>query len=152
MAALLDWVGTALATQPAELWVLWFLGAVLIAGGGLGRVGARVGWLGFGLVLTGVLASWAQRAATRRLIVVGGVALAVVLALALVSLKRGSPWRRAPSPGDYEAELIELCGERKAEELIRAELQRSPTLSRVGAAMAVVTRLRVEREGLGPPL
>lgn len=55
--------------------------------------------------------------------------------------------RRTHSPGDYEAELVRLCkGSRKeAERLILAELQRSPAMSRQGAAMAVVTRIRHER-------
>ncbi len=56
--------------------------------------------------------------------------------------------RRKPrSPGDYEAELIRLCkgDRREADRLISLELQRSPTLSRQGAALAVVTRIRHER-------
>ena len=50
-------------------------------------------------------------------------------------------------PGDYEAELVRLCrGDRqRAEQLIRTELERSPELTRAGAALAVVTRIRHQR-------
>jgi hypothetical protein len=56
--------------------------------------------------------------------------------------------RKTRSPGDYEAELVRLCkGNRKqAEQLILGELERSPTTSRQGAALAIVTRLRHDRE------
>lgn len=58
------------------------------------------------------------------------------------------PRRRAPSgPGDYEAELARLCrgNLRKVDRLIREELARSPGLTRAGAALALVTRIRHER-------
>jgi hypothetical protein len=58
------------------------------------------------------------------------------------------PRRRSQDgPGDYEAELVRLCrGSRnRAEQLIRAELERSPGLTRAGAALAVVTRIRHQR-------
>ena len=45
--------------------------------------------------------------------------------------KAPKPW----SPGDYEAER-----------LIAEEQKRSPSLSRQGAALALVTRIRHERE------
>jgi len=49
-------------------------------------------------------------------------------------------------PGDYEAELVRLCkGNRaRAEQLIADECERSPGISRQGAALAIVTRLRHE--------
>lgn len=52
------------------------------------------------------------------------------------------------SPGDYEAELVRLCkgNQREAERLIAEEQQKSPTLSRQGAALALVTRIRHQRE------
>ncbi|HET8696866.1 MAG TPA: hypothetical protein VFO94_05245 [Gammaproteobacteria bacterium] len=55
--------------------------------------------------------------------------------------------RSKEGPGDYEAELVRLCrGDRqRAEQLIRAELERSPELTRAGAALALVTRLRHQR-------
>jgi hypothetical protein len=55
--------------------------------------------------------------------------------------------RKSRSPGDYEAELVRLCkgNRREAERLIEEELQRSPALSRQGAALALVTRIRHER-------
>lgn len=54
--------------------------------------------------------------------------------------------RKVRSPGDYEAELVRLCqgNRKKAEQLILDELEKSPTMSRPGAALAVVTRLRHE--------
>ena len=56
--------------------------------------------------------------------------------------------RKAFSPGDYEAELVRLCkgNHREAERLIAEEMKRSPALSRQGAALALVTRIRHERE------
>jgi len=56
--------------------------------------------------------------------------------------------RKTRSPGDYEAELVRLCrgNRKKAEQLIVEELEKSPSMSRQGAALAVVTRLRHERE------
>lgn len=55
--------------------------------------------------------------------------------------------RKTRSPGDYEAELVRLCkgNRREAERLILEELQRSPAISRQGAALALVTRLRHEQ-------
>jgi hypothetical protein len=67
-------------------------------------------------------------------------------AIARLPAKKKRKARKTLSPGDYEAELVRLCkGNRtEAERLILDELQRSPTLSRQGAALAVVTRLRHE--------
>ena len=55
--------------------------------------------------------------------------------------------RKPRNPGDYEAELVRLCrgNRREAERLIIEEQARSPTLSRQGAALALVTRIRHER-------
>lgn len=58
--------------------------------------------------------------------------------------------KKAPktwSPGDYEAELVRLLkgNRREAERLIAEELERSPSMSRQGAALALVTRIRHER-------
>jgi hypothetical protein len=133
------------------IWLLWLLGGLMIVGGWLRVLGPRAGWLGLCLAMTGVVAASAERAAAQRLVMACGVLLVVLLAL--VSLRRGQLGRHTASPGDYEAELVSLCGNpRKAEQLIRKEQERSPTLSRAGAAMAVVTRLRVDRQGLGRPL
>ena len=62
--------------------------------------------------------------------------------------------RRLRSPGDYEAELVRLCkgNRREADRLIAEELQRSPAMSRQGAALAVVTRIRHEREPYTRPI
>jgi hypothetical protein len=55
----------------------------------------------------------------------------------------GQRRRPSPAPGDYESELTQLCGSRRrAHELIHAEIARRPQLSRAGAALALVTRLR----------
>jgi hypothetical protein len=58
--------------------------------------------------------------------------------------------RKTRSPGDYETELVRLCkGDRKkADEMILEELERSPSMSRQGAALAIVTRLRHELQPL----
>lgn len=55
--------------------------------------------------------------------------------------------RRSTSPGDYEAELVRLCRGNRAEadRLIAEEMLRSPALSRPGAALALVTRIRHQR-------
>jgi len=56
--------------------------------------------------------------------------------------------RRPPShaPGDYVSELVSLCASRRrADELIRDEMARRPELSRIGAALALVTRLRHQK-------
>jgi len=54
--------------------------------------------------------------------------------------------RKPRRPGDYAAELVRLCkGNRaRAEQLIADECEKSPGLSRQGAALAIVTRLRHE--------
>ena len=55
--------------------------------------------------------------------------------------KRFRPW-------DHEAQLLRLChGDRAmAERLIRHELERTPTMSRPGAALAAATRLRHDKQ------
>ncbi len=62
--------------------------------------------------------------------------------------------RKAGGPGDYEAELVRLCkgNRREAERLILAQIERSPGMSRQGAALAAVTRLRHDRSPYPPPL
>jgi membrane-bound ClpP family serine protease len=144
-------VTTTLNWASAALWLLWTAGALMIVGRWLGLLRPRAGWLGLCLILIGAVAAFVERPVARALVMIGGVAAVVVLGL--VSLKRGELIERPASPGDYEAELARLCGsQHKAEQLILEEQQRSPRSSRAGAAMAVVTRMRVEREGLGPPL
>ena len=78
----------------------------------------------------------------------------LAIVLAVVWFVRDGLRRRGDDPSDYEAELIRLCrGHRdKAERLIQEEMRRSPELSRVGAAMAAVTRIRHERGGYPSPL
>jgi hypothetical protein len=138
-------------TAYTGIWLLWILGGLAVVGSWLRMLGPRIGWLGLCLAMTGVIASSVERAAAQRLVMACGVI--VVALLAMVSVQRGELGQPSAAAGDYEAELVALCGsKRKAERLIREEQERSPALSRVGAAMAVVTRMRVEREGLGPPL
>lgn len=62
--------------------------------------------------------------------------------------------RKPRSPGDYEAELVRLCNgnRQEAERLIAEQQERSPSMSRQGAAMAVVTRIRHERAPYSKPL
>lgn len=65
----------------------------------------------------------------------------------------GQRRRPAPAAGDYESELTNLCGNRRrADEMIRAEMRARPELSRVGAALALVTRLRHQKHGYARPL
>src|SRR5690606_13430409 len=68
----------------------------------------------------------------------------------IVHSMKKRPRRRtsAGGPGDYFTELVRLCrGNRgKAERLIQEELARSPNLTPAGAALAVVTRIRHERD------
>ena len=51
-------------------------------------------------------------------------------------------------PWDHEAELVRLCHGDKAmaERLIRHEQERSPNMSRPGAALAAATRLRHDKQ------
>jgi hypothetical protein len=76
------------------------------------------------------------------------IGTATLLVLLLVMAWRGDLRRRRVRPGDYETELIALCGGRRANRFIREEMKRQPWLSRAGAALAVVTRLRHERDPL----
>ena len=81
------------------------------------------------------------------------VALAVVAAIVIVNRLRGrprAPGRRHPSRGvgvDVEADLIRAChGDRsQAERLIAHELERDADLSRPGAAIAALAKLRDDR-------
>jgi hypothetical protein len=133
------------------IWFLWILGALLIVASWVRLVSNRVGWLGLCTGMVGVIASWPEQETDRLVVLIGGVA--VVLMLSLVSLKRGQLRRVAADPGNYEIELVRLCdgNRRTARRLIREELKRSPGLSRAGAALAVVTRIRHERDPR-PPL
>ena len=56
--------------------------------------------------------------------------------------------RKSRSPGDYESELVRLCkGNRnRAEQLIAEQLTASPEMSRQGAALAIVTRMRHQKK------
>ncbi len=62
----------------------------------------------------------------------------------LLSVFRSGRFR----PWDHEAELVRLCHGDKAlaERLIGHELERSPGMSRPGAALAATTRLRHDRQ------
>ena len=68
--------------------------------------------------------------------------------------KKKKKLRKARRPGDYEVELVRLCkGNRhEAERLLAEQLERAPEMSRQGAALAVVTRIRHERAPYPPPL
>ncbi len=60
---------------------------------------------------------------------------------------------REHAPGDYEAELASICGSRwRANEMILAEMAQRPEMSRMGAALALVTRLRHQKDGYDKPL
>ena len=74
----------------------------------------------------------------------------MVAPMRIVNSQKTRPRRRGTTggAGDYEAELVRLCrgNRRKAERLIEEELARSPGLTPAGAALAVVTRMRHERD------
>ncbi|HEX6998043.1 MAG TPA: hypothetical protein VF322_07850 [Gammaproteobacteria bacterium] len=80
--------------------------------------------------------------------------MAIKLVARKIARKKQRAARKARRPGDYEAELVRLCkGDwREAERLIREELERSPSMSRQGAALAVVTRIRHQRAPFPRPL
>jgi hypothetical protein len=134
------------------IWLLWIAGSVAIAASWLGALGNRAGWLGLCAAMTGVVASWPQQEETQRFILIGGAV--VVILLSLISLRRGELRRETNDPGDYEGELVRLCdgSRRRARQLIRNEMMRSPKLTRAGAALAVVTRIRHKRDPYPPPL
>lgn len=89
-------------------------------------------------------------------VIAGIVVLAIVLLRAIGKRRRTettkpSFWksrrRRKYRPWDQEAELLRLChGDRAlAERLLAHELERSPKLSRAGAALAAATRLKHDK-------
>jgi hypothetical protein len=94
---------------------------------------------------------------TTLLIVLGGLGLFVVVSRLIMS-KRGAIRNKARlwkprrknefRPWDQEAQLLRLChGNRELmERLIAHELERSPQLSRAGAALAAATRLRHDKK------
>ena len=129
-----------------QIWMLWIVGSALLVASWLRCLTQRAGWLGLATAMVGVLASWATDEAPRRTVIAAGTA--TLLLLLLVMAWRGDLRRRRVKPGDYESELIALCGGRRANRLIRDEMKRQPALSRAGAALAVVTRLRHERDPL----
>jgi hypothetical protein len=130
--------------SSTQIWMLWLLGSALVVASGLRWFTARVGWLGLATAMVGVIASWFAGEAARHTAIQFGTA--IVSALLILVVWRGDLSPRAIEPGDYEAELIALCGSRRrASRLIDEELQRRPALSRAGAALAVVTRVRHER-------
>lgn len=128
-----------------QIWLLWIVGSAFIVASWLRLVNQRVGWLGLATAMLGVLASWSPQDPSRRAVIALGAAILVTLLL-VVAWREGVI-RHKVAPGDYEAELVALCGGRwRARRLIRDEMKRQPWLSRAGAALAVVTRLRHERD------
>jgi hypothetical protein len=138
-------------SSSTQIWLLWIVGSALIVASWPRLVNARVGWLGLATAMLGVVASWPQDDATRHPVIAVGAAILVTLLL-VIAWREGVVRRRI-APGDYEAELIALCGNAwRARRLIRDEMKRHPGLSRAGAALAVVTRLRHERDPYPRPL
>jgi hypothetical protein len=74
----------------------------------------------------------------------------MVVPMRIVKPFKKRPRRRsaAGGAGDYVAELVRLCrgDRRKADRLIDEEMARSPGLTPAGAALALVTRIRHERD------
>ncbi len=149
----LGWPQGALIHSRAArgaIWLLWTVGALAIVAGWARIVSDRVGWLGLCTAMIAVLASWFTEAQTQGLIIASGIATVTALAL---WLHRRRELRTVVYAGDYEAELVRLCGsKRKARRLIRDELMRAPGTSRAGAALAIVTRLRHARDPYPHPL
>ena len=75
---------------------------------------------------------------------------AMVTPMRIVNPLKKRPRRRsgAGGAGDYEAELVRLCrgNRRQADRLIQEEMARSPGVTPAGAALALVTRIRHERD------
>jgi len=139
------------ASSNTQIWLVWLVGSALIVASWLRLVNARVGWLGLGAAMLGVLASWPPGDDARRAVITVGAA--ILMTLLLVIAWREGVVRRRIAPGDYEAELTALCGNGwRARRLIRAEIERHPGLSRAGAALAVTTRLKHERAPYPRPL
>jgi hypothetical protein len=137
--------------SSTQIWILWILGSALVAAGWLRWFTARIGWLGLTTAMVGVIAAWFPAEATRHATIQLGTA--IVSALLIVMVWRGDLFVRAIEPGDYEAELIKLCNSRRrARRLIREEMARKPGLSKAGAALAAVTRLKHERDPYPRPL
>jgi hypothetical protein len=135
-----------------QIWLLWIAGGALIVASWLRWLTRRAGWLGLATVILGALASSTPDETARRALILAGAG--VVLAMLIMTALRGELRPRRIAPGDYETELVALCGgnRRRAERLIRDEMKRQRGLSRAGAALAVVTRLRHERDPLPPAL
>jgi len=138
-------------SSSTQIWLLWIVGSALVVASWLRLVNPRIGWLGLATAMVGVLTSWPQEDSTRRAVIAVGAAILVTLLLVIAW--RVGVVRRRIAPGDYEAELLALCGNRwRARRLLREEMKRQPGVSRVGAALAVVTRLRHERDPYPRPL
>jgi len=65
-----------------------------------------------------------------------------------VFLRGRKQQRKSRSPGDYESELVRLCkGNRnRSDQLIAEQMAASPEMSRQGAALAIVTRMRHQKK------
>lgn len=139
-------------SSDTHIWLLWLAGGALILASWLRRVTRIAGWLGLAAAMVGLVASWSTDATLRRATIAIGAA--TLIALLVVIVARGELRPRRIEPGDYEAELVALCNgsRRRADRLISAEMERKPGLSRAGAALAVVTRLRHERDPYSRPL
>ncbi len=134
-----------------QIWTLWIGGSLLAIGSWSGVLGRRAWWLGLCVAMVGVFASWPRVEAERSTVLAAGSAVVAVVFLAM--LLRGQLGRAPVAPGDYEKKLVRVCGSRyRANKLIREERRRQPMLSRAGAALALVTRLRHEKDGYPPPL
>lgn len=139
-------------SSNTHIWLLWLTGSALILGSGLRWLTRLAGWLGLAAAMVGVIASWLTDETWRHATI--RIGTAALVALLVVIVARGELHRRKVKPGDYEAELIVLCNgsRRRADRLIDDEMKRKPGLSRPGAALAVVTRLRHEQDPYPRPL
>ncbi len=128
-------------------WLLFVVGMLVLTLVGMGRIPPHYGRAGICALLTGAVVIITSPPWQLGLLVAG-------LAVAALQLRRSrskaplwNPTRRRHEPWDQEAALLRLCGGDRAvaERLIRHEIERNPSLSRAGAALAAATRLRHER-------
>lgn len=128
-------------------WLLFVVGMLALTLVWTGRIRQHYGRAGICALLTGAVVIITSPPWQLWLLVVGLVVAALQLRRARSRPPLWSPTRRRHEPWDQEAELLRLCGGDRAvvERLIAHEIERNPSLSRAGAALAAATRLRHER-------
>ncbi len=128
-------------------WLLFVVGMLALTLVWMGRIGQHYGRAGICALLTGAVVIITSPPWQLGLLVAGVVVAAMQLRRSRSNPPLWSTTRRRHEPWDQEAELLRLCGGDRAvvERLIGHEIERNPSLSRAGAALAAATRLRHER-------